>query len=77
MPKKSFARLENAVISRHFAAEAAAMTPPPQKFDDSATDADLAERETHQIATAKRAYELHEATAEQIAYLYRLGLIKL
>lgn len=75
MPRKSFANLENKVISRHFAAEEAAMTPPPAKPNDSATPADMAQREADQIAHALECYSNHTATPEQIAYLRALKRI--
>lgn len=79
MPRKSFANKESQVFARHFAQEAeeARARQMERAIESSATDLDLAARETHQIAIAKRAYELHRATPEQITYLYRLGLIKL
>ncbi len=74
MPRKSLANLENAVMSRHFAEEQAAMTPPP-KSDERATPADLDLLEFEQIALAKRCYAEHRAAPEQIRYLRKLKLI--
>lgn len=77
MPHQSEKTLQAIIIRQHFAKESAAMTPPPSPdiVLSMATESDLADRESEQIAKALRGWANHHATPEQIKYLKSKGLI--